>query len=130
MEVLANHFFFQGEPFINLKKMNFVKPSRKASRNLRRKLFIFHCFLKFTFIPHTTITDSTICPKVCELALIATILNKIELIYQVCYTRYKVSFYLWQIGLVLEYCKVPKYYNQKQIIECVMFAIDKITITW
>ena len=35
-----------------------------------------------------------------------------ELVYQVCYTRYQVSFYLWWIGSVLKYCKVPKYYDQ------------------
>ena len=32
--------------------------------------------------------------------------------YQVCYTRYHVSFYLWLIGSVLKHCKVPKYYDQ------------------
>ena len=32
--------------------------------------------------------------------------------YQVCYTRYYVSFYLWLIGSVLKHCKVPKYYEQ------------------
>ena len=31
--------------------------------------------------------------------------------YQVCYTRYHVSFYLWLIGSVLKHCKVPKYYD-------------------
>ena len=35
-----------------------------------------------------------------------------QLLYQVCYTRYQVSFYLWWIGYVLKYCKVPKYYDQ------------------
>ena len=35
-----------------------------------------------------------------------------QLVYQVCYTRYHVSFYLWWIGSVLKYCKVPKYYDQ------------------
>ena len=35
-----------------------------------------------------------------------------QLIYQVCYTRYQVSFYLWWIGSVLKYCKLPKYYDQ------------------
>ena len=35
-----------------------------------------------------------------------------QLIYQVCYTRYQVSFYLWLIGSVLKYCKVPKYNGQ------------------
>ena len=35
-----------------------------------------------------------------------------QLVYQVCYTRYKVSFYWWWIGPVLKYCKVPKYYHQ------------------
>ena len=32
--------------------------------------------------------------------------------YQVCYTRYQVSFYLWWIGSELKYCKVPKYCDQ------------------
>ena len=35
-----------------------------------------------------------------------------QLVYQVCYTRYQVSFYLWWIRPVLKYCKVSKYYNQ------------------
>ena len=32
--------------------------------------------------------------------------------YQVCCTRYQVSFYLRWIRSVLRYCKVPKYYDQ------------------
>ena len=32
--------------------------------------------------------------------------------YQVCYTRYHVSFSLWLIGSVLKHCKVTKYYEQ------------------
>ena len=35
-----------------------------------------------------------------------------QLVYQVCYTRHHVSFYLWLIGSVLKYCKVLKYYGQ------------------
>ena len=35
-----------------------------------------------------------------------------QLVYQVCYTKYHVSFYLWLIGFVLKHCKVPKYYEQ------------------
>ena len=35
-----------------------------------------------------------------------------QLAYQVCYTRYHVSFYLRLIGSVLKHCKVPKYYDQ------------------
>ena len=35
-----------------------------------------------------------------------------QLVYQVYYTRYQVSFYLWQIGPVLKHCKVPKSYDQ------------------
>ena len=31
---------------------------------------------------------------------------------QVCYARYQVSFYLWLFGPVLNYKKVPKYYDQ------------------
>ena len=34
-----------------------------------------------------------------------------QLVYQVCYTRYHVSFSLWLIGYVLKHCKVPKYYD-------------------
>ena len=34
------------------------------------------------------------------------------LIYQVCYTRYHVLFYLWWIEHVLKHGKVPKYYDQ------------------
>ena len=37
--------------------------------------------------------------------------------YQVCYARYHVSFYLWLIGSVLKHCKVPKYYEQ----DCLKF---------
>ena len=35
-----------------------------------------------------------------------------RLVNQVCYTRCQVSFYLWWIGSVLKYFKVPKYYDQ------------------
>ena len=35
-----------------------------------------------------------------------------QLVYQVCYARYNVSFYLWLIGSVLKHCKFPKYYEQ------------------
>ena len=35
-----------------------------------------------------------------------------QLVYQVCYTRYHVLFYLLLIRSVLKHCKVPKYYNQ------------------
>ena len=35
-----------------------------------------------------------------------------QLVYQVCYNRYYVSFYLWLIGTVLKHCKVLKYYDQ------------------
>ena len=37
--------------------------------------------------------------------------------YQVCYTIYHVSFYLWLIGSFLKHCKVPKYYEQ----DCLKF---------
>ena len=33
-------------------------------------------------------------------------------VYQVCYTRYQVSIYLWWIGSLLKYCKVPKRYGR------------------
>ena len=45
-----------------------------------------------------------------------------QLVYQVCYTRYHVSFYLWLIRPVLKHCKVPKYYDQ----DCRWRASDKI----
>ena len=32
--------------------------------------------------------------------------------YQVCYARYQVSFYLWWFRPKLNYQKVPKYYDQ------------------
>ena len=35
-----------------------------------------------------------------------------QLVYQVCYARYHVSFYLRLIGSVLKHCKVLKYYDQ------------------
>ena len=35
-----------------------------------------------------------------------------QLVYQICYTRYYASFYLWLIGSALKHCKVPKYYEQ------------------
>ena len=34
-----------------------------------------------------------------------------QLVYQICYTRYYASFYLWLIGSVLKHCKVPKYHD-------------------
>ena len=33
-----------------------------------------------------------------------------QLVYQVCYNKYQISFYLWTVGPVLKYFKVPKYY--------------------
>ena len=41
-----------------------------------------------------------------------------QLVYQVCYTRYHISFYLWLIGSILKNCKVPKYYDQ----DCLCFV--------
>ena len=35
-----------------------------------------------------------------------------QFVYQVCYTRYHILFYLWLIGSVLKHSKVPKYYDQ------------------
>ena len=35
-----------------------------------------------------------------------------QLVHQICYSRYPVSFYLWRIGPVLKRCKVRKYYDQ------------------
>ena len=42
-----------------------------------------------------------------------------QLVYQVCYTRYHVSFYLWLIGSVLKHCKVPKYYDH----DCCLYLV-------
>ena len=36
-----------------------------------------------------------------------------QLVYQICYTRYYVSFYLWLIGSVLKHCKDLKNYDQE-----------------
>ena len=65
--------------------------------------------------------------------------NSRENSYQVCYSRYHVSFYLWLIGSLLKHCKVPKYYNQdcslmfsehhrlcSQISESLNFKINEI----
>ena len=65
--------------------------------------------------------------------------NPRENSYQVCYSRYHVSFYLWLIGSLLKHCKVPKYYNQdcslmfsehhrlcSQISESLNFRINEI----
>ena len=41
-----------------------------------------------------------------------------QVVYQVCYTKYQISFYVWQIGPVLK--QVPKYYNQ----DCTWFPIS------
>ena len=35
-----------------------------------------------------------------------------QLVYQVCYTRYHLWFYLRLIGSVLKHCEVPKFYDQ------------------
>ena len=43
-----------------------------------------------------------------------------ELLYQVYYTGYQILFYLWQIGPVLEHCKVPNYYDRN----------FRITLVW
>ena len=34
-----------------------------------------------------------------------------QLLHWLCYVRHQVSFYLWLIGLVLKYWKVPKFHN-------------------
>ena len=46
-----------------------------------------------------------------------------QLVYQVCYTRCQVSFYLWWIRSVLKYWKVPKYYGQD--CRCIFKAVKK-----
>ena len=35
-----------------------------------------------------------------------------KFVYQVCYTRYQGSFYLWQIGPLTKHCKVPKCFDK------------------
>ena len=35
-----------------------------------------------------------------------------QLVYQVCYARYQVSFYLWWFRPKRNYKKVPKYYDE------------------
>ena len=35
-----------------------------------------------------------------------------QLVYQVCYSRYQVSFYLLRVKPLLKHCKAPKYYDQ------------------
>ena len=40
-----------------------------------------------------------------------------QLVYQVCFTRYHVLFYLLFIGSVLKHCKFPKYYEH----DCIPF---------
>ena len=45
--------------------------------------------------------------------------------YQVCYTRYQVSFNLWQ---VLKHCKVPKYFDQDFLEVCILLSTLSILI--
>ena len=47
-----------------------------------------------------------------------------QLVNQIYYTRYQFSFYLWQIGPVLEHCKVPIYYDQDRSL--IVASNDKI----
>ena len=50
-----------------------------------------------------------------------------KLVYQVCYTRYRVSFYLWLIGSVLRHCKLPKFMTKNvdfKLIRC------NISLVW
>ena len=35
-----------------------------------------------------------------------------KFVYQVCYTRYQGSFYLWRIGPLTKHCKVPKCFDK------------------
>ena len=35
-----------------------------------------------------------------------------QLVYQVCYTSYQLSLYLWRIRPMLKRCRVPKYSDQ------------------
>ena len=51
-----------------------------------------------------------------------------QLKYQVCYTKYHVSFYLWLIGSVLKHCKNPKYYDQ--YCRCAVFLKHGIHRGW
>ena len=45
-----------------------------------------------------------------------------QLINQVCYKRYHVSFYLWGIGPIIKLYKVLKYYGQ----DCSLAKYNKI----
>ena len=49
-----------------------------------------------------------------NISLFSKILSPIvrQLVSQVCYTRYHVSFYLWLLESVLKHFEVPKYYDQ------------------
>ena len=47
-----------------------------------------------------------------------------QVVYQDCYTRYQVSFYLWWIGSVMKFCKVPKYYD---ILFCYLAIYDSLS---
>ena len=52
-----------------------------------------------------------------------------QLLYQVCYARYWISFYLWWIGSVLKYCKIPKYYDQN--CRCMKYScMYLMSVTW
>ena len=48
-----------------------------------------------------------------------------QLVYQVCYTRYQVSVYLWRLGAVLKHRKVSKYYD-KDCRPGVLYGICKV----
>ena len=46
--------------------------------------------------------------------------------YQVCYARYQVSFYLWWFRPELNYSKVPKYYDQ----DCLKIFFYSLHFQW
>ena len=51
-----------------------------------------------------------------------------QLVYQICYTRYQIFFYLWWIGSVIKYFKVPKYYDLD--CRCTSPGVTKVFHAW
>ena len=67
-----------------------------------------------------------------DISLFIKTLSLRQLVYQVCYTRNHVPFYLWLIGSVLKHCKVQKYYDQDclKILFLLSTLLVKIQISW
>ena len=45
-----------------------------------------------------------------------------KLVYQICHTKFQVSFYLWWIWPVLKHYKVPKYCTEECTFNCSRFS--------